>query len=110
VATLADGILDELLAEGITADEHRVALGYLEGSMLLGLEDTGSRMGRLGGGMTARDEVISVDEHLARIRAVTVEDVTRVLHRVFRAPRTVAAVGPFDADEPTIATAVDRRR
>ena len=67
-------------------------------------------MGRLGGGMTARDEVIPVDEHLARIRAVTIDDVSRVLHRVFTAPRTVAAVGPFDEDEPTIAPAVDRRR
>jgi predicted Zn-dependent peptidase len=110
VVGLLDGILDELLADGITEEEHRVAIGYLEGSMLLGLEDTGSRMGRIGGGMTARDEVISVDEHLARFRAVTIGDVTNVLRRVFTGPRTVAAVGPFGEDEPTIAAAVERRR
>jgi predicted Zn-dependent peptidase len=109
VVSLMDGILDELLADGITGEEHEVAVGYLEGSTLLGLEDTGSRMGRLGGGMMARDEVIPLDEHLAQIRAVTVDDVTRVLHRIFTAPRTVAAVGPFDEDEPTIVAAVERR-
>src|SRR5256885_7631285 len=59
-------------------------------------------------GIMARDEVIPVDEHLARLRAVTPDDVSRVLHRVFTAPRTVAAVGPFGDDEPTIAAA-DRK-
>jgi predicted Zn-dependent peptidase len=110
VAGLADDILDSLLQDGITAEEHRVALGYLAGSMLLGLEDTGSRMGRLGGGLMTREVIVPVDEHLARIRAVTVDDVTRVMRRVFGAPRTVAAVGPFEGDDPTIAAAVDRRR
>ena len=71
---------------GITEEEHEVALGYLEGSMLLGLEDTGSRMARLGSGEISRDEVISIDEHLARIRAVTVDDVHRVLQPVLAAP------------------------
>jgi predicted Zn-dependent peptidase len=110
VVALADGILDELLADGITEEEHRVAVGYLEGSMLLGLEDSGSRMGRLGGGLTSRDEVIPIDEHVRRIRAVTVDEVTAVLRRVFTAPRAVSAVGPFGEDEPAIAAAVDRRR
>ena len=110
VVTLLDAVLDELLADGITEEEHEVAVGYLEGSTLLGLEDSGSRMGRLGGSLMARDEVIPVDEYLARIRAVTPEDVSRVLHRVFTTPRTVAAVGPFGPDEPAVAAAVDHRR
>jgi len=110
VTGLMDEILDGLLREGITDEEHAVALGCLEGSTLLGLEDSGSRMGRLGGGLTSRDEVISVDEHLARIRAVTIEDVTRVLRRVFTAPRTVAAVGPFDESEPALVRAVAHAR
>ena len=40
-----------------------------------------------------------IDEHVARLRAVTTDDVSRVLHRVLDSPRTLAAVGPFDADE-----------
>lgn len=103
-----DDVIDAMLAGGITDEEHRVAIGYLDGSMLLGLEDTGSRMGRLGGSMLARGEVISVDEHLARIRAVTVDDVRRVLQRVFAAPRTIAAVGPFPGDGAELSAALAR--
>jgi predicted Zn-dependent peptidase len=95
-------VLDGLLAKGITDQEHRVALGYLEGSMLLGLEDSGSRMARLGTGLTTRDEVISVDEHVRRIRAVTPDDVSRVLHRVLDGPRAVAAVGPLGSGSPVL--------
>ena len=86
-----------------------MALGYLEGSMLLGLEDSGSRMGRLGGSLIVRGEVTSIDEHVERIRAVTRDDVARVLDRIFTGPRTVAAVGPFDADDPRLAATVARR-
>ena len=78
--------------------------------MLLGLEDTGSRMGRLGGSMIVRDEVVSIEEHLSRIRAVTKDDVARVYERIFTAPRTVAAVGPFDESEPALGKAVAHTR
>jgi predicted Zn-dependent peptidase len=106
VTALMDDVLDGLLADGITDEEHEIAVGYLEGSMLLGLEDTGRRMGRLGGGMIVRDEVVSIEEHLSRIRAVTRDEVTAVLRRVFTGPRTVAAVGPFDESEPALDHAV----
>ena len=43
----------------------------------------------------------TIDEHVARIRAVTVADVARVLHRVLEGPRALAAVGPFTAEELT---------
>jgi predicted Zn-dependent peptidase len=89
-----DTVIDDLLTDGITADEHRTAVGCIEGSMLLGLEDSGSRMSRLGTGEVTRGEVIPVDEQLARIRAVTPDDANRVLRRVLGAPRAVAAVGP----------------
>ena len=110
VTEVLDDTLDELLADGITEEEHQVALGYLEGSMLLGLEDSGSRMGRIGGSMLVRGEITSIADHLDRIRAVTIDEVTAVMKRVFLAPRTVAAVGPFTADEPALAAAVDRSR
>ncbi|MGH9135697.1 MAG: M16 family metallopeptidase, partial [Acidimicrobiales bacterium] len=85
-----------LLDGGITADEHAVALGFLEGSLLLALEDTASRMARLGRSESSRGEVVAVDEHIARLRAVTPDDVERVLRRVLGGPRSLAAVGPFD--------------
>jgi predicted Zn-dependent peptidase len=93
-----DDVIATVLAGGVTDKELAVAAGYLEGSMLLGLEDSGGRMGRLGRSLMQRDRVTTIDEHVARLRAVTVIDVARVLHRVLDGPRTLAAVGPFEAD------------
>jgi predicted Zn-dependent peptidase len=94
-----EGVVDAVLADGITERELEVAAGYLEGSLLLGLEDTGGRMGRLGRSLMQRDRITTIDEHVARLRAVTVDDVSRVLHRVLDTPRTLAAVGPFEPDD-----------
>ena len=85
-----------LATDGITADEHTLARGYLEGSLLLGLEDAGSRMGRLGRSLLTRGSVEPVEEHLERLRAVSIDDVQRVLATVLSGPRALAAVGPFD--------------
>ena len=101
-------VLDGLLADGITDAELEVAKGYLEGATLLGLEDSGSRMARLGAGLTSRGEIIPVAEHLARTRAVTAGDVRRVLRRVVGSPASICLVGPFDEDEPVLAGAVER--
>ena len=68
------------------------------GEMLLGLEDTGGRMGRLGRSLVQRDEITPIDEHVDRLRRVTVGDVARVLDIVLTGPRVLAAVGPFEAD------------
>ena len=100
--------LDALVADGITDDELAVAKGYLEGATLLGLEDSGSRMGRLGSGLITRDEIVPVDEHLARTRAVTADEVDAVIRRILVAPCTLSVVGPFDEDDPRLVAAVDR--
>lgn len=94
-----DGVVAGILSDGVTEAELAVATGYLEGSMLLGLEDSGGRMGRLGRSLMQRDRITPVEEHLAHLRVVTVEDVQRVLRRVLETPRSLAAVGPFDADQ-----------
>jgi predicted Zn-dependent peptidase len=95
VLDLIDEELDRLLIDGITADELEVALGYLEGSLVLGLEDSGSRMSRLGGSLTVRGHVRTLDEQLGRYHAVTLEDVRRVAARVLTEPRSLAVVGPM---------------
>jgi len=100
--TVTSGVIDGLLADGITADEHRTALGYLEGSMLLGLEDSGARMSRLGTSLVSRNDITTIDEHVARIRAVTSADVQSVLHRVLDTPRAISAVGPVGTGSPVL--------
>jgi predicted Zn-dependent peptidase len=97
VLSVVDSIVASLLAEGVTDQELRVAKGYLEGSLVLGLEDSGGRMARLGRSLMTRDDIITVDEHLASIDKVTGDDVSSVLHRVLDSERVLAAVGPFEA-------------
>ncbi len=91
--------LDALGAEGVTERELAVAKGYLRAETLLSAEDSGARMGRLGGAMLLHGEVLSVDDVLARIEAVTAEDVHASARALAAAPRTLSAVGPFDAGD-----------
>ena len=92
-------ITAELVADGVTEREWEVALGYLEGSFLLGLEDSGSVMARLGNHVCSRGKVTPVEEQLARLRAVTPDDVARVAKRILAATPTTCGVGPLtDAD------------
>jgi predicted Zn-dependent peptidase len=94
--SVVDDEVAKLVATGVTESELAVAKGYLEGSMLLGLEDSGSRMARVGRSLMARDEVVPVDEQLARVAAVTAEDVAAVAARVYGSPRALAVVGHID--------------
>jgi predicted Zn-dependent peptidase len=96
VRTLIEAEIASLRSEGITHHELTVAKGYLEGSLVLGLEDSGSRMGRLGSNMVERGELTDLDRHLAKIRAVNLDDVAHVIARVLSAPGSVCAVGPVE--------------
>ena len=63
-AQVVDDEVAKLVASGVTEDELAVAKGCIEGSLLLGLEDSGSRMARLGRSLMARDEIVPVDDQL----------------------------------------------
>jgi predicted Zn-dependent peptidase len=58
VLDLVDGELKRMLAEGLDEDDLAVALGYLTGSYVIGLEDTASRMSRLGAQLTVLGRVL----------------------------------------------------
>ena len=94
VLDLVETELDQIVADGITPDELEIAVGYLTGSFVLGLEDTGARMSRLGGHVTARGFVRPVAEQIERYRAVDADDVRRIAARVIAGPRTLTVVGP----------------
>jgi predicted Zn-dependent peptidase len=98
---VVDEQVGKLVHDGPSAKEVEVATGFLEGSLLLGLEDSGGRMARLGRGLMARDDIIPIDEHVANIRAVTADDVRRVATRVFTSPRSISAIGPFSEERFT---------
>jgi len=92
---------DELtaLADDVTAAEVERAKGMLTGSTVLGLEDPGSRMSRLGRQLVTGAPAVGVEEALVRIAAVDLDAVRRVAARLHAGPYDLAVVGPFAEDE-----------
>ncbi|WP_435769288.1 M16 family metallopeptidase [Nocardioides sp. SYSU DS0651] len=86
--------LAQIAAQGITADELARGKGQLVGGMILGLEDSGSRMMRLGKSELVHGEVLGIDDVIARIEGVTLDDVQAVAAEVFSRPELLAVVGP----------------
>lgn len=87
--------LEKVVSDGITEEELRRAIGQLHGSLVLGLEDSGSRMSRIGKSELVHGEHLSVDDQLAIIAAVTGEQVREVARDVLGSRPTLALVGPF---------------
>src|SRR5690606_13105540 len=67
--------LERMATELISPAELSRATGQLAGGLVLGMEDTGARMSRLGKAELVLGEVASVSEQLDRIRSVTAEEV-----------------------------------
>ena len=84
----------EVATHGITAEEMDIARDGFEGSILLGLEDSGSRMSRLGTSQSLLGRVVPLDEYVDTLRAVTLDEVNAVLGEVLSPEAVVAVVGP----------------
>jgi predicted Zn-dependent peptidase len=76
-----------------------VAKGNLRAETLLACEDSGARMSRIGAGLLLHGEILTVNEVLARVESVTVEEVHRAAAEMVAAPRTLSVVGPFDGSD-----------
>ena len=63
---------------------------------MLGLEDTGALMHRLGKSELCWGEQMSVDDMLARIAAVTPDDVREVARDVLGQRPSLAVIGPLN--------------
>jgi predicted Zn-dependent peptidase len=105
-AGCAPGKADEVLAltreelsrvadRGISDEEIRRGKGMLKGSLVLGLEDTGSRMSRLGKGELLYDELLTVDQVLTAVDSVTPEEVRAIAHDIYSGQPSLAVIGPF---------------
>jgi predicted Zn-dependent peptidase len=99
VLELLHAELDKFAAKGISPRELEVAKGHLRADMLLSLEDSGSRMARIGSALLLYGTVLSTDELLARIAAVTAEQVQTVGEQLLMGPRTLSVVGPFSESD-----------
>ena len=94
VREVCANVLADIVKNGITKAELEKAKGQVSGGMVLGLEDTGSRMSR-----NARSElnfgyITSVSEVLDRVSAVTLEDVHSLAHHLWSQEPMTAVVGP----------------
>ena len=97
VLALVRAELEKVAAGGITGEELLRGRGQLRGGLVLGLEDTGSRMSRIGKSELVYGELLGVGDLLSRIEAVTLDDVRAVAAHVLAAPPTLAVIGPFDS-------------
>jgi predicted Zn-dependent peptidase len=86
--------LAKVAAAGITAEELARGKGQLRGGLVLGLEDSASRMSRIGKAELVHDELLSIDEVIDRIDAVTLEEVGDIAAEVLGRPEILAVVGP----------------
>jgi predicted Zn-dependent peptidase len=95
------GVISEVLGavarDGITEAECRIAKGSLRGGLVLGLEDSGSRMSRLGRSELNYGKHRSIEHTLQQINRVTVEDVNAVAHRLLGQHYGAAVLGPYAA-------------
>lgn len=84
---------------GITADELDRVRESIKGQMILGLESTRSRMTRLGKAEVTDGELLSLDEIVERIDAVTTDGVHEMAKRLFDGNHALAVIAPFGEDE-----------
>jgi predicted Zn-dependent peptidase len=97
------GLVTETLAavarDGLADAEIDRGKGQMRGGLVLGLEDSGSRMTRLGKSELTYGDIAGVDELLARVDAVTGRDIAEVAELILTRPTCLTVVGPFDASD-----------
>ncbi|MFN6542115.1 M16 family metallopeptidase [Mycolicibacterium nivoides] len=95
VVRVTTDVLEGVARDGITADECRIAKGSLRGGLVLGLEDSGSRMHRIGRSELNYGEHRTIDHTLSQIEAVTLEEVNAVAHQLLSRDYGAAVLGPY---------------
>lgn len=95
-AQVAELMLEEFGKLGdspVTDEEISRAVGQLRGASALALEDSDSRMSRLGRSELTLGEFIDLDTSIARISAVTADDIQDLARELSSRPLSIAAVG-----------------
>jgi predicted Zn-dependent peptidase len=94
VVRVTTQVLETVARDGITEAECRIAKGSLRGGLVLGLEDSGSRMNRIGRSELNYGEHRTIEHTLGKIDAVTLEDVNLVARQLLTRPYGAAVLGP----------------
>jgi len=87
--------LKEISEQGITADELARTKAQIKGGLYLGLESVSSRMSRLGKTELTYNRVLSPEEVIGKLEKVTLEDVLRVIGRLWQKDKiSLMTLGP----------------
>lgn len=95
VISIIRDIAHEVANNGITNEEINRAKGAVRGALVLSQEDSGSRMNRIGKSELVYGEIMSFDEILKRISAVTHDEIREIASELLTVSPTLAVVGPF---------------
>jgi predicted Zn-dependent peptidase len=98
VADLMLAELRLLASDGVTPEELDRANGQLSGASALALEDSDTRMSRLGRAEITLGEFQDLDESLRRLALVTADDVQALAADLVSRPLSLAVVGAVDED------------
>ncbi|MGH4023455.1 MAG: M16 family metallopeptidase [Pseudonocardiaceae bacterium] len=95
VGAVIRDVLGAVARDGLSDGELARGKGQLRGGLVLGLEDPGSRMIRLGKSELNHGEHCTVEEVLEQINEVTADQVGALASELLRRPLTAAVVGPY---------------
>jgi predicted Zn-dependent peptidase len=88
--------MDKVCRNSLSADEVSKAKTQIRGALVLGLENMSGRMMRMGKSILYFGKVLPLEEILAKIDAVSLDDIGQVANELFHKPGLpLAAIGPF---------------
>jgi predicted Zn-dependent peptidase len=89
--------LGRLQVEGVSDEELERSREHVKGRMVLGLEATAARMSRIARAILYEVPLLSLDEMLARVDAVSPADLAELAHELYDPARLSAAcIGPSE--------------
>lgn len=94
VTEVMNAELERIATELVTEEELLRAKGQLRGGTVLGMEETSSRMSRLGRAELVRGEFVDISDTLAQVEAVTPEQIRSVAARLAASERAVTILTP----------------
>ncbi|MDP2181930.1 MAG: pitrilysin family protein [Actinomycetota bacterium] len=98
VVRLIQAEVEKMRISGADGEELHRAKESIKGHLVLGMESTRNRMTRLGKNLVTDGELLSADELVERINAVTAADIKRVAEETFGSERVLAILGPHSAE------------
>ena len=88
--------LERIVSDAVRPEELDRARAYTRGRLELRMEDSGAVAGWIGTGETLLPRILTVDEVIEQLEAVTIDDLLRVARRVLAPSEArLAVLGPF---------------